>query len=78
VLDQVSRDLGHGPVEAWDPGRRGAADISFVARQVDAMGGLGVMGGGAHTPRETINLATLTALTQRAALLVYRLTRRPR
>lgn len=78
VLDQVSRDLGFGPVEAWDPGKRGAADISFVADQVDAMGGLGVMGSGAHTPRETIDLTTLPALTQRAALLIYRVSRQPR
>ncbi|MBT8479283.1 MAG: M20/M25/M40 family metallo-hydrolase, partial [Gemmatimonadetes bacterium] len=30
-LDTVSRDLGFGPIDAVDPGRRGAADISFAA-----------------------------------------------
>ncbi len=73
VLDKVSRDLGHGQVEAYDPGRRGAADISFIAEYVDGLDGLGVMGGGAHSPTETINLRTITPLTERAALLIHRL-----
>jgi glutamate carboxypeptidase len=32
ILDQVSQNLGYGAVEAYDPGRRGAADISFIAQ----------------------------------------------
>ena len=75
VLDQVSRDMGAGPVKAYDPGGRGAGDVSFVAEHVDALDGLGVMGGGAHTPQETMDLRTFKLLTQRAALLIYRLTR---
>lgn len=74
VLDGVSRDLGLGPVKAYDPGGRGAADISFIASYVDGMDGLGVMGRGAHSLDETINLRTFPLLTQRAALLIYRLT----
>ncbi|HSP40254.1 MAG TPA: M20/M25/M40 family metallo-hydrolase [Gillisia sp.] len=73
VLDQVSMDLGHGRVEAYDPGRRGAADISFIAEYVDGLDGLGVMGSGAHSPSETIDLRTITPLTERAALLIHRL-----
>ncbi|MFQ5571731.1 MAG: M20/M25/M40 family metallo-hydrolase, partial [Rhodothermales bacterium] len=73
VLDGVSRDLGHGPVEPFDPGRRGAADISFVAAFVDGLDGLGVEGAGAHTPDERMDLRTLPMLIQRAALLMYRL-----
>ncbi len=73
VLDKVSRDLGHGKVEAYDPGRRGAADISFIAEYVDGLDGLGVMGSGAHSPSETIDLRTITPLTERAALLIHRL-----
>jgi glutamate carboxypeptidase len=73
VLDQVSRDLGQGAVKAYDPGARGAADISFIAAYVDGMDGLGVMGSGAHSPEETINLRTFPLLTQRAALLMHRL-----
>jgi glutamate carboxypeptidase len=73
VLNQVSLDMGQGGVEAWDPGRRGAADVSFVAQYVDCLDGLGTMGSGAHTPEETVNLNTIEALTARAAILIYRL-----
>ena len=73
VLNQVSLDMGQGGVEAWDPGRRGAADVSFVADYVDCLDGLGTMGSGAHTPQETVNLNTIEALTARAAILIYRL-----
>ena len=72
-FSKVSIDLGHGPVEAWDPSKRGAADVSFVAQYVACIDGLGAMGAGAHTPDETIDLATFEVLTQRAAVLIYRL-----
>ncbi len=75
VLSQVSEDLGFGTVTGYDPGRRGAADISFVADYTDGLDGLGTMGSGAHTPQETVNLKTINALIQRAAILIYRLTR---
>ena len=73
VLDEISQNLGYGKVEAYDPGRRGAADISFIAQYVDGLDGLGVMGSGAHSPYETINLETFIPLTERAALLIHRL-----
>ena len=74
LLSEVSQDLGQGEVKAYDPGRRGAADISFAASFVDAaLGGLGSMGSGAHTPNETINLKTFEALSKRTAILIYRL-----
>jgi glutamate carboxypeptidase len=73
VYDAVSQDLGLGPVEPFDPGRRGAADISFVAKYVDALGGLGAMGRGAHSPNENLHLPSYKELTKRAALLIYRL-----
>ena len=74
-LSQVSQAMGQGPVTAYDPGKRGAADISFVAQYVDGIDGLGTMGNGAHTPQETVNLKTINALIQRTAILIYRLTR---
>ena len=74
-LSEVSQDLGFGPVSGYDQGRRGAADISFVANDVDGLDGLGTMGNGAHTPQETVNLKTMNALIQRTAVLIYRLTR---
>ncbi|MEO2051629.1 MAG: M20/M25/M40 family metallo-hydrolase [Allomuricauda sp.] len=73
ILNDVSLDLGQGEVLAYDPGRRGAADVSFVAEYVDCLDGLGTMGSGAHTSQETVNLNTIQALTKRTALLIYRL-----
>ena len=73
VLNQVSLDLQQGPVKAYDPGKRGAADISFVAQYVDGLDGLGSMGRGAHSPNEYVDLTTFEDLTKRAALLIYRL-----
>lgn len=73
VLSQVSVDMGLGEVEAYDPGRRGAADISFVAAYVDGLDGLGVMGSGSHSPEEYLDLTTYKDLNKRAALLIYRL-----
>ncbi|MBN4047249.1 M20/M25/M40 family metallo-hydrolase [bacterium AH-315-P13] len=73
VLSQVSLDLGHEAVVAYDPLKRGAADVSFVAAYVDCLDGLGTMGSGGHTPQETVNLNTIEALTKRAAILIYRL-----
>lgn len=73
ILNQVSLDMGQGGVEGYDPSKRGAADVSFVAQYVDGLDGLGTMGSGAHTPQETVNLNTIEALTARAAILIYRL-----
>lgn len=77
MYDTVSRALGYDPVVALDPGRRGAGDISFVAPLIDGLDGLGAMGGGAHSPDERVNLATLVMQTERAALLLRRLGARP-
>lgn len=74
VLSQLSVDLGMGEVKPYDPGKRGAGDISFVAEYVDGLDGLGAMGGGAHAPEEFVNLNTLDEQIKRAALLIYRLT----
>ena len=73
ILNNVSLSLGQGSVEAFDPGKRGAADISFVANYVDGLDGLGTMGSKAHTPKETVNLKTMNALIQRTAVFIYRL-----
>jgi glutamate carboxypeptidase len=73
ALNKVSMDLGQGEVKAYDPGMRGAGDISFVAQYLDCLDGLGAMGGGAHAPSEYINLKTLKDIEKRVALLVYRL-----
>lgn len=75
-LDQVSRDLGFGIVEALDPGDRGAGDIAFISGIVPGLDGLGIGGGqNSHAKGESASVENLAALTKRAALLIYRLTR---
>lgn len=74
-VDKVSRDMGLGPVEAGDPGARGAGDVSFVAQYMPCLDGLGASGKGAHSIEETMNLKEYPLLIQRTALFIYRLTR---
>ena len=73
LLSQVSVDLGYEKVVAYDPSKRGAADVSFVAAYTNCLDGLGTMGTGGHTPQETVNLNTIEDLTKRTAILIYRL-----
>ncbi len=75
ILDEASRDHNLGKVEAYDPGRRGAGDVSFVAPFVSGLDGLGVRGSGAHEPDELVDLDSLAPAIKRAALLIFRLTR---
>lgn len=75
-FDQVSQDLGFGPVAPVDPGAAGAADVSFTAGLVDmAIDGLGLAGVDGHSAQETADLSALPMLTKRAAVLFHRLTR---
>ena len=74
IMSGVTKDMGIGPTTAGDPGARGAGDISYIAKYLDCIDGLGASGKGAHAPGETINLKELPFLSQRAALLIYRLT----
>jgi len=73
-IQGVSRDLGFGLPDVIDPGKRGAADVSFVAPFVACLAGLGPSGEGAHAAGEAVDLTSLPQVTKRAALLVYRLT----
>ncbi|NNE71261.1 MAG: M20/M25/M40 family metallo-hydrolase [Rhodothermales bacterium] len=74
LFDQVSRDLGYGPVTAVNPRNAGAADVSFTAGLVEmAIDGLGPGGGNDHTVDEWIDLPTLEMQTKRAAILIWRL-----
>lgn len=74
VYDSASRALGFGPVAALDPSKRGAGDISFVGPLITGLDGLGVLGSGSHTPMERVDVSTIPMQTERAALLIYRLT----
>ena len=72
-LNAVNRDLGLSEMAEYDPARRGAADSGFVAADVDTLGGLGVAGGGAHAEGEWVDLDSLVRQSQRAAVLISRL-----
>lgn len=75
-LDQVSRDLGFGPVEALDPGDRGAGDIAYISGIIPGLDGIGIGGGAnSHAKGEWAQVDTMPMLTKRAAILIYRLTR---
>ena len=74
IVNSISQDMGIGKTVAGDPGSRGAGDISYVAKYVDCIDGLGSSGRGAHAAGETINLKEFPYLIQRAAILIYRLT----
>ena len=74
IVDQTSQAMGMGTTQAGDPGSRGAGDISYIAKYVDGIDGLGASGRGAHAAGETINLNEFPYLIQRAAIIIYRLT----
>jgi len=74
-ISDVSLALGYGKVIEGDPASRGAGDISFIAKYLDCMDGIGASGGGTHAPGEKMNLNLYPKLVKRAAVLVFWLTR---
>ena len=73
-LNMINADLGLPAMEALDPVKRGAADISFVAKDVDAgINGLGPASRGDHAPGETVDIASIWRQAKRAAILMSRL-----
>ena len=76
LYDRASRDLGLGPVEAVNPDRAGAADVSFIAGEVPMIiDAAGLKGKDGHTVGETADLSALPVQTKRAAVLISRLAR---
>ena len=74
IYSDVSKDLGFGTVEAVNPRKAGAADISFAADHVKmALDGLGMMGTGGHTVNEVAELDSLSKNSRKAAILLHRL-----
>ncbi len=72
---RASEDLQLGKISILDPSLRGAGDISYIASMVKAnLVGLGPMGVGGHSVIEKVDIKSLRIQTQRAALLIYRLT----
>ncbi len=74
-LNAVNRDLGLAEMGEFDPLKRGAGDIGFVAHLVPGLVGLGTAGQGAHAPGETVDLASIPRQARRAAILMTRLSR---
>lgn len=74
IYSQVSQDLGYGKVEAVNPRKAGAADISFAASHVEmALDGMGLMGTGGHTKDEIADMDSFGKNMHKAAILIYRL-----
>lgn len=72
----ASEALGYGKISPLDPSIRGAGDISHIAAFVQAsLAGLGPLGTGGHSIDETMDISSLPIQTERAALLMYQLTR---
>ncbi len=72
-LNGINRDLGLTEMPALDPLKRGAGDISFVAKDVDGLIGLGTYSRGDHAPGETVNLQSIRRQAKRAAIMMSRL-----
>jgi len=73
MFSDINVALGRGPMPALDPLKRGAADISFVAPDTDALAGLGGIGEGGHTPSESFEVDSMPLAVKRAAIMMYRL-----
>jgi glutamate carboxypeptidase len=74
-LNAVNRDLGLGEMGEFDPLKRGAGDIGFVAHLLPGLVGLGTAGEGSHAPGETIDLTSIPRQARRAAILMTRFSR---
>jgi glutamate carboxypeptidase len=75
MLNGANQSLGFQEMRELDPMKRGAGDIAFVADTLPGLAGIGATGEGAHAPGETIDLSTQPINTERAALLMYRLSK---
>jgi len=74
-LNGVNRDMGLPEMPVLDPLKRGAGDISFVAKDVDSIAGFGPHSRGDHAPGETVDLLSLKTQAKRAAIMMSRLAR---
>lgn len=72
-LNSINIDMGLPQMGELDPADRGAGDISFVAKDVSGLVGLGPAGSGSHTSSETVNIPSLFKEAKRAAILMSRL-----
>ena len=77
-LNAVNRDMGLAEMGELDPEKRGAGDISFVAKDVDSLAGLGPDSSGSHAPGETVDIPSISRQAKRAAILMSRLAKERR
>ena len=77
-LNAVNHDMGLPEMGELDPEKRGAGDISFVAKDVDSLAGLGPDGRGSHAPGEVVDIPSIAKQAKRAAILMSRLARERR
>ena len=75
LLNQVNADAALPHMQELDASQRGAGDISFIAKYCDSLAGMGAIGGNGHREGEFINLSHQPEQAERAALLMYRLTK---
>jgi glutamate carboxypeptidase len=73
LFSATSRSLGYPAVSTTAPESRGAGDISFIAPIIPGIDGLGVSGGGSHSPRESVSLPSIRMSAERAAVFMSRL-----
>jgi len=72
-LNAVNSDMGLPAMGELDPGERGAGDISFVAKDVSGLVGLGPASEGSHTAKEAVDVPSIFKQAKRAAILMSRL-----
>jgi glutamate carboxypeptidase len=72
-LNAVNADMGLPQMGELDPAERGAGDISFVAKDVTGLVGLGPASVGAHTDKEAVDVPSILIQAKRAAILMSRL-----
>jgi len=77
-LNAVNRDMVLAQMAELDPSKRGAGDISFVAKDVDGLVGMGPSSDGSHTPRETVDIPSIAKQAKRSAILMSRLAKERR
>jgi len=71
-LNLVNRDLALPEMTEFDPAKRGAADSSFLAADVDTLAGMGPVSGNAHAEGEWVDLDSLPRQALRSAVLISR------
>ncbi|WP_230479716.1 glutamate carboxypeptidase [Erwinia amylovora] len=69
----INTALGGPQLKSVPAAERGGSDVSYIAQTVSAsIDGLGPWGKGAHGQNETLEIASLPVVTNRAAIFISR------